>query len=190
MLTTSRHPDALHADEYTYKPYHGVLGFMLSCAASIILLRVLLQLFQEDVISEQNMQTAAGLSLLGCLMFYFGTTMFMSFITTHTYKLRITLEGIRYGMAWFPWHKVKAIETPMKRGCYQVRLNLHRRWFTRRWLITNDGLTREMAENLIVSLNESITPCFPALVIGELPPLPQAQVADKTAGQSDAESAS
>ncbi len=190
MLTTSRYPGALHAGEYTYKPFHGVLGFMLSCAASVILRSVLLQLFQEEVLSEHSMQTAAGLSLLGCLLFYAGTTMFISFITSHTYKLRITLEGIRYGMAWYPWEKVKAVETPMKRGFYQVRVILQRGWFAKRWLITNDGLTREVAENLILALNESVVPCFPDLVVGELPALPQVPQANTATGVSNASPAS
>lgn len=169
MLTTSRNPGVLHTGYYTYKPSHGVLGFMMSCAASVLLLRVLLRLFKEDEISEENLQTAAGMALAGCLLFYLGTTWFFSFITGYSRKLTISEEGIRYGPAYFSWPQVKALRARLKRGGYQVRVVLKRSWFPRRRLVTDDGMTREQYEDFLRDLQDSIQPRFPGLLLDELP---------------------
>lgn len=190
MLTTSRNPGVIHAGYHTYKPAHGVLGFMMSCAASVIMLWVLLRLFREDEISEQNMQFAAGLAVVACLLFFLGTTWFFSFITGYSRKLSISESGIRYGAAYFAWPQVAEIGAHMKRGCFQVCIVLKRGWFANRWLVTDDGMSREMAEEFIKALRRQILPHYPQLVISKLPLLPQTPAATGPAGVSDVESAS
>ncbi|MDZ4403826.1 hypothetical protein [Prosthecobacter sp.] len=189
MLTTSRNPGVVHAGYHTYKPFHGVLGFMMSCVASVIMLRVLLHLFKEEEISEQNMQIAAGLSVVGCLLFYLGTTWFFSFITGYSRKLSVSEGGIRYGVAYFSWPQVAVIGVCMKRGCFQVHVVLKRGWFANRRLVTDDGMSREMAEEFIAELRRQILPHFPHLVIARLPSLPQALAVTEPVGMSDAEPA-
>lgn len=173
MLSTSRNPGVIHSGCHTYKPSHGVLGFMMSCAASVIMLRVLLHLFKEDEISEENMQIAAGLSVAGCLLFYLGTTWFFSFITGYARKLSVSEEGIRCGGAYYSWPQVEGISVRMKRGCFQVHIALKRGWLKRRWLVTDDGMSRELAETFIEDLRRQILPHFPHLGIASLPSPPQ-----------------
>ncbi|WP_395715448.1 hypothetical protein [Prosthecobacter sp.] len=188
MLTTTRHPGVVHTGYHTYKPVHGVLGFMMSCGASVILLWVLLHFFKEDEISPQNMQIAAGLSVIGCLLFFLGTTWFFSFITGYSLKLSIGEGGIRYGVAFFSWPQVSAIGARMKRGSFQVHVTLSRGWFSRRWLMTDDGMTREMAQELIEELRRQILPRFPRLEITRLPELTQAVAIAHPAEMPDGES--
>ncbi len=189
MLTTSRNPGVIHAGYYTYKPFHGVLGFMMSCAASVIMLWVLIRLFREEEVSEENMQIAAGLAVVGCLLFYLGTTWFFSFLTGYSRKLSISEGGIRYGVAYFPWTLVKEIGASMKRGCFQVRITLNRGWFANRWLVTDDGMSREVSEEFVEALRCQILPHFPHLVIAKLPALSQALEATEAAGTAGAETA-
>lgn len=191
MLTTSRNPGVIHAGYYTYKPMHGVLGFMMSCTASVIMLWVLIRLFREDEVSEEIVQIAAGLSAVGCLLFYLGTTWFFSFITGYSRKLSISEGGIRYGVAYFSWPQVVEIGARMKRGCFQVHITLKRGWFANRWLVTDDGMSREISEELIEALRRQILPHFQQLVIAKLPALPAAPAAvGPVASMVDAETAS
>lgn len=191
MLTTTRHPGVIHTGYHTYKPAHGVLGFMMSCGACVIMLRVLLHFFKEDEISRENMLIAAGLTVIGCLLFFWGTTWFFSFITGYSRKLSIGEGGIRYGVGYFSWPQVAEIGARMKRGSFQVHVTLHRGWFASRWLITDDGMTREMAEELIEDLRKQILPRFPRLEITRLPELTRAAAAapaaDVPVGESPAE---
>lgn len=189
MLTTSRNPGVVHAGYYTYKPSHGVLGFMMSCAASVIMLWVLIRLFREDEVSEENVQIAAGLSAVGCLLFYLGTTCFFSFITGYSRKLSISEGGIRYGVAYFSWPQVMEIGACMKRGCFQVHIVLKRGWFANRWLVTDDGMSREMSEEFIAALRRRILPHFPHLGIAQLPVLPLPPAATEIVVTADAETA-
>ncbi len=189
MLTTSRNPGVIHAGYCTYKPFHGVLGFMMSCTASVIMLWVLIRLFREEEVSEENMQIAASLSVVGCLLFYLGTTWFFSFITGYSRKLSIGEGGIRYGVAYFPWSQVMEIGAHMKRGCFQVHIILKRGWFASRWLVTDEGMSREVSEEFVEALRRQILPHFPHLVIAKLPALSQALADTEAAGTADAETA-
>lgn len=165
MLTSSRHPGLIHVGHFTYKPFHGALGFMMSCAAGVLLVRVLLRLFQEDVVSESSMRLAAVLSLFGCLLFYWGTTWFFSFITGYSRKLIIGENGIRFGPSYFSWPQVARIGVRLKRGCYQVELVLQSGWHVRRRLVTDDGMTGEMSEEFIQALKREIQPRFPGMEV-------------------------
>lgn len=169
MLTTSRHPGEIHTGYHTTKPSQGVLGFMMSCLAGVIIFWVLLRLFKEDEISKQILQIATGLSLLGCLLFYLGTTWFLSFITGYSCKLSVSDNGIRYGAAYFAWPQVREIGARMKRGCFQVHLVLNRGWFAHHWLLTDDGMSLEMAEDLMLALKQQIAPQHELLVLTALP---------------------
>ena len=186
MLTTSRRPGVLHAGVRSTRPSHGVLGFMMACAASVILLRLLLRLFQEESLSGHSMQIATVMALSGCLLFYFCTTLFVSFITGHVRKLSVSVEGIRHGVAWHGWQEVRALELRLKEGCYQMRVRLQRGW---RWLLTDDGMSREEAEDLVKRLEESVRPHFPALGISGPPPLPDAGELSAPQAGDEAESA-
>lgn len=178
MLTTSRRRGLVHAGSYAYRPVHGALGFMMSCAASVILLWVLIRLFREDEVSAESMQAAAGLAVVGCLLFYLGTTWFFSFITGYARKLTISEGGIRYGVAYFSWSQVEEIGARMKRGSFQVHVVLNRSWLASRWLLTDDGMSREMAEEFIEALRKQILPLNPRLTILKLPELPQASAVE------------
>lgn len=191
MLTSTRHPGVIHAGYHTYKPVHGVLGFMMSCVACVIMMRVLLHFFKEDEISTQNMQIAVGLLVVACLLFFWGTTWFFSFITGYSRKLSIGEGGIRYGAVYFSWPQVAKIGMHMKRGTFQVHVTLSRGWFASRWLMTDDGMTREMAQELIEELRRQILPRFPRLEIIRLPEASKAATASPTlesgTGESSAE---
>ena len=189
MLTTSRNPGVIHAGHESSKPSRGVLGFMMSCLASVIMLRVLLTLFQDNQISEQNKLVAAGLSVVCCLLFYLGTSLFFSFITGYSRKLSISKSGIRYGAAYFTWPHVRLIGAHMKRGCFQVHIVLKRGWFANRWLVTDDGMSQEMSEEFIEALRKQILPHFPQLVIDELPSLQQTSAVTESFSNADVKSA-
>ncbi|MFN0077110.1 MAG: hypothetical protein ACKVY0_11605 [Prosthecobacter sp.] len=187
MLTTSRNPGVILSGYHTYKPAHGVLGFMMSCAASVIMLWVLIRLFRGNEVTEENVQIAAGLSAVGCLFFYLGTTWFFSFITGYSCKLSISEGGIRYGVAYYSWPQVAQVGARMKRGCFQVHIVLKRGWFANRWLVTDDGMSREMSEDFVEALERQILPHFPHLVIVELPVLPQIPGTPEVDDTADAE---
>lgn len=190
MLISSRQPGSIHVSYSTCKPVHGVIGFMMSCAAAVILLQVLLRLFQVEKISEQTLWKAGGLSLFACLLFFWGTTWFFSFITGYSRKLAISDGGIRYGLAFFAWPQVREIGARMKRECFQVHIELKRGLFTHRWLLSDDGMSREMAEDFTVALRRQILPHYPQLEITRLPELPPAAAAEEPAGITDAETSS
>lgn len=191
MLTSTRYAGVIHTGHHTYKPVHGVLGFMMSCGACVLLMRVLLHFFKEDEVSRQAMEHAAGLSVVGCLLFFWGTTWFFSFITGYSRKLSIGEGGIRYGAAYFAWLQVAAIGVRVKRGTFQVHVRRSRGWFASRWLITDDGMTREMAEEFIEELRRQILPHFPRLEITRLPEMSKAATVSHSmeigTGESSAE---
>lgn len=189
MLTTSRNPGVIHAGHESSKPSRGVLGFMMSCLASVIMLRVLLILFQDNKLSEHNKLVAAGLSVVCCLLFYLGTTLFFSFITGYSRKLSISKGGIQYGAVYFNWPQVRVIGANMKRGCFQVHIVLKRGWFANRWLVTDDGMSREMSEAFIEALQKQILPHYPELVIDELPSLHQTSTVTESVSTADVKKA-
>ncbi|MEZ5386086.1 MAG: hypothetical protein R3F13_11290 [Prosthecobacter sp.] len=171
MLTTSRTPGILHAGSRTSRSTSGVLGFMLACAASILLLRLLLHFFQDENLPRVNQWNALGLALVGCVLFYIGTTLFISFVTGNERKLRISDEGIRYGWAWLPWTLVHKFEVLQLRGFYQIRVVLKRSWFRNRWLLTDEGMSREQSSELVEALRALVLPSHPDVVISDLPQL-------------------
>lgn len=186
MLISSRQDGSIHVSYNTYKPVHGVIGFMMSCAAAVILLQVMLRLFQVENISEHTLWKAGGLSLFACLLFFWGTTWFFSFITGYNHKLVISDGGIRYGLAFFAWAQVREIGARMRRECYQVHVELKRGWFAHRWLVSDDGMSREMAEDFTAALRRQILPHYPQLEITRLPELPPVAAVEEPPGATDA----
>lgn len=174
MLTTARSPGVLHMGSRTSRSTSGVLGFMLACAASILLLRVLLLFFKQEDPSVSDQWTAFGVAVGGSVLFYIGTTLFISFVTGSERKLRISVEGIRYGWAWLPWELVRQIEVKQSRGVYQIHAILRRSWLKSRWLFTDEGMSREQASEFIEALRASVLSCHPEVVIADLPSLPGA----------------
>lgn len=168
MLMTTRRPGAVYSGIYTRKPVHGVVGFMMSCAAAVLLLWMMIHLFEQDVVPTSSKQMAAGLFLVACVLLYIGTTWFFSFITGDMRKLVIAESGIVYGLARFSWPQVAKIDVGIKHSSFQVRIVLERGWLASRWLITDDGMNRAMAEEFIEALRLQILPRFPHLEIAKI----------------------
>lgn len=187
MLMSSRMPGVLYSATSSYKPSHGVIGFMMSCAASVILLRVMFRLLQDAQMSAQNLWVAGGLSVLACLLFYWGSTWFFSFVTGYMRKLTVSEGGIRHGSVFFSWPQVREISVRMHNGCFQIHVVLRRGWLARRWLLTDEGMGREMAEEFIESVRLQILPQHPQLEIARLPALPQVAAEEEPDGVTDAE---
>lgn len=186
MLTSTRRPGTVLSASLTCKPARGVLGFVMTCSACVILLWLFMQWAGKDDITTSDKQTAVGIVAAACVLFYLGSTWFFAFLTGHTRKLTIGEDGARYGTACFSWLEVAEIGVGTRRGGFQVRLVLNRGWPASRWLLTDDGMSQSMAWEFLEALESQILPQFPHLKIAKLLP----SVADESGSLPSAETVS
>lgn len=165
----SRTPGVIFTGMWRYKSSHGAAAALLCAGGFILISRVLLFFFQEQELSPDSIRHAAGLFLVGGLLFYIGTTLFFSLVTGYAKRLVISEESVRYANAYFHWRHILWIDARLKGGTYQVFIRRSRGLFRRRWLKIDDGLSEEQREKLLKQLTERVKPRFDHLRIGDAP---------------------
>jgi hypothetical protein len=163
----SRTPGVLFSGSWRYKPSHGALGLLMSAGACILLGRMMLLFFQDEEIIPEKVQQAAGLCLAGCVLFYFGTTLFFSFFTGYNTRLIVSEDGVRYGSKFYDWRRLRWIDARLNNGSYQIHIERRRGLFRRKKLTIDGGLAEEQWERLLKNLRERVLPRFEHLHAGD-----------------------
>ncbi|MBK8091584.1 MAG: hypothetical protein IPK32_06260 [Verrucomicrobiaceae bacterium] len=163
----SRTPGVLFTGFWRYKPSHGAVGALMSAAACILLGRMMLLFFRDEEVTLQKVQQAAALCFLGCLLFYFGTTLFFSFFTGYSTRLSISEDGVRYGNKFYDWRSILWIDGRLTTGAYQLYMQKRRGIFRTKRLLIDDGLSIEQWDRLQKQLKERVVPRCDHLRVGD-----------------------
>jgi hypothetical protein len=170
MLVTShesRTPGVFFTAWWRYQPSHGAFGALMVAAGVFLIGRVMLNFFQDEKITPRSIQIGAGLFLLGCMLFYLGSTLFFSLITGYAKKLTVSDNGVRMHHRYYTWGRIQWLDAQYRGGIQQLRLCLRGGLWKKRWLITDDGISPEQWEKLLQQLRERVLPHHPHLRTGD-----------------------
>lgn len=167
----SRSPGSIASGlSWRYKPAHGGVGALLLCAACLLMVRLMLLMFQDDVIKPEKVHEAIAVGVAAFVMFYFGSTLLFSLITGFTLRLSISEDGVRYGSQFYSWDRVQWIDARFRRGNLQVHVTMRSGLFRKKWLIVDDGLSDEQWKRIEGELITRVRLHYPHLMIGESSP--------------------
>ncbi|MBL9132049.1 MAG: hypothetical protein JNG86_12675 [Verrucomicrobiaceae bacterium] len=144
---------------------------MLICGACVLMARLMLLMFQDNVIPPERVQEAVATGVAAFVMFYFGSTLLFSLITGYTIRFLITEESVRYGSRYFPWRDISWIDARMRRGTLQVHLKLRRGLWRNRWLIIDEGLSEQQWLRVVEALQARVLPRHPHVSAGDGAPI-------------------
>jgi hypothetical protein len=164
----SRTQGVIFSGFWRYKPSHGGLGAVLLCAAGILMARLLLIFFQDDVIPPEKVQQAVVLGIAAFAMFYFGSMLLFSLITGYSVRLTVSDEGVRYGTKYVPWSRIEWIDARLRGVNLQVVLRRRSGLWKTRWLAIDEGLSEEQWTRLLKALCERVLPRFPHVRAGDV----------------------